>query len=258
MARVLAVGGCHWDIRYVGKRELIPGESTPATSKRSPGGAVSNVARTLRGLGHQVSIASVVGNTPSPEDDLRLFGHVPDLPTASYVTVEYPDGSLAYGLADMEIYAHLDHAFYAGLAQEAAGADLVLVDCNAPGEAVAGLLDTGVRPVGIAVSPAKVGNFEGVLDRLSAMFMNAAEAEVLGAGLGQLPMAVVTSGADGARLLERGQQVVHFPAPDFQPAHVNGLGDRLAGLTLDLLMAGASWAGALEQALERLPKEMER
>ena len=80
MARVLAVGGCHWDIRYVGKRELIPGESTPATSKRSPGGAVSNVARTLRGLGHQVSIASVVGNTPSPEDDLRLFRHVPDLP----------------------------------------------------------------------------------------------------------------------------------------------------------------------------------
>lgn len=248
MARVLCIGGCHWDIRLIAQEPLLDGESTPVSSRAGPGGAVTNVARTLREVGHSVEIASVVGVDP-PE--ISMFSKIVSGPSGRYVTVERPDGSLVYGLADLDLYDAMDAAWYADLSDRTATFDAVVLDCNATADALAAF-STDKNLYAVAVSPAKVGNFTPIISDLDGLFLNSQEAEVLGGQLNRAPLVLETMGAAGARLLRSGEIAKIWPAPGGRPGHVNGLGDRLAGLTIAALLDGMGWVDAIDHGLNQL------
>jgi len=249
VARVLCIGGCHWDIRLIAQQPLLAGESTPVTSDMTPGGAVSNVARALRSKGHDVEIASVVGNNPPEQSHLSKV--LQGRESGRYITVETSDGQLVHGLADLDIYAAMDADWYAGLSEASHGYDAVVIDCNAQPEALARFETT--KPLyAVSVSPAKVQHFRDVLPRLSGLFLNKNEAAVLGDLIIRSAITLKTLGKDGAVLLDHGKMIDQWPAPVGQPAHVNGLGDRLTGLVLSSLLNGSCWQDAVFNGLGEL------
>ena len=249
MANVLCIGGCHWDIRLIAHQALLAGESTPVTSKMSAGGAVSNVARALRSKGHLVEIASVVGNNP-PEQS-RLSKVLTGQESGRYITVETASGDLVHGLADLDIYGAMDAQWYQGLSLASEQFDAVVIDCNAQPQALS-CFETSKPLYAVSVSPAKVAHFRDILPRLDGLFLNQSEAAVLDESLQQAAKTLKTLGSNGAALLQYGQEISRWPAPEGRPAHVNGLGDRLTGLVLHGLIQGQAWQDAVMGGLSEL------
>ena len=224
----------------------------PIRSKREPGGAAANMARTLESEGHSYTFASVYGHEVPPIKG-DLVTQIEGTASARYVSLENDEGAVLHGFADMDIYErYMIIHWYRTLIPAAAKADCVVIDCNGPDGSLAsvGWFDC---LVGLAVSPAKVRRLLPVLNRLQILFCNAAEAQRLGADLAKVAQAVVTHGADGAEILNWGTSVARFPAPTWTPTSGNGLGDRLAGLTLSRYLDGKPLDQALPEALEALP-----
>ena len=97
--------------------EVIPGESNPVRSSRSPGGVAVNIARALSDLDCIVGLASRVGSDPGGRAlvDYLATSRIKAVDiteettchTAAYTAVVDPQGELVVGLADMEIYNRL-------------------------------------------------------------------------------------------------------------------------------------------------------
>ena len=245
-------GGNHWDERWVIQQALIPGESIPIQSQRRPGGAAANMCRALIADGHDCTFASVYGQDTPPLTG-PYVRQICGENTPRYTSIEDKSGKVLYGLADMELYERgMTADWYRSLIPVAKDADVVVIDCNGPDGVLAhvGWFDF---MVGLAVSPAKVCRLRPILDRLQILFCNAAEVKALGADLAKVAQAVVTQGPKGAHLLHWGTCIATFPAPDWTPPSGNGLGDRLAGLTLSRVLAGSPLDQALPDALEALP-----
>lgn len=248
MTKAFLIGGNHWDERWVVDQDLHSGESVPVKTSRQPGGAVANMARAMGPI--ETQLASVYGDTPPPvlgDYQRRIEG----ASSARYVSLENAEGEVLYGFADMEIYArHMTADWYGGLERPARQADALVVDCNGPEGALASV---AAHPfmVALAVSPAKAARLRPILDRLALLFCNQAEAQAF--DLSSVRQAVVTYGKAGAAILERGRVTARFPAPPWQPRSGNGLGDRLAGLTLARVLQGQALDLALPKALEDLP-----
>lgn len=252
MMDVLLVGGNHWDETWIANQELIAGESIPVRTSRQPGGAVANMARALRGFGLKAELASVYGHEAPPIEGAHVHC-VPDAPSARYVSLETAEGQVLHGFADMAIYEqHMGASWYANLVLAAQQAKAVVWDCNGPEGALPSLPNLKFQAA-LAVSPAKVARLIPILGNLQILFCNAAEAQFLGAHLDQVAQAVVTYGADGAAIVRGGREVARYAAPAWQPRSANGLGDRLAGLTLAHVLGGMNLDRALERALEDLP-----
>ena len=248
MSGAFLIGGNHWDERWVLSQDLQRGESVPVHTSRQPGGAVANMARAMQGV--EIQLASVYGDTAPPV----LGAHqtrVKHASSARYVSLENTNGEVLYGFADMAIYeSHMTTAWYEQLGVPAAKSDALVLDCNGPLGALASI---GSHPflVALGVSPAKAGRLSAILGRLDLLFCNQAEARNL--DLSRARRAVVTHGAAGVSLIEGGNVTARFPAPDWQPSSGNGLGDRLAGLTLAAVLQGDPLDQALPKALEALP-----
>ena len=250
---VFLIGGNHYDETWITSQDLIPGESIPIQTQRQPGGAAANMARVLMHEGLSCTFASVYGDDTLPPLTGPFITPIPGERSARYVSLEDQNGQVLHGFAGMAIYERqMSEAWYAALSRQAAKADCVVVDCNGPEGALAKVAGLP-HMVALAVSPAKVRRLVPILDRLQLLFCNAAEAGVLGVDLAQVSQAVVTRGAEGAAIFAHGVEVAHFPAPRWTPASGNGLGDRLAGLTLARVLAGKRLDQALPEALEALP-----
>lgn len=210
------------------------------------------MARVLRAEGLVCTFASVHGAEPPPLNG-PFVTQIPSESSARYVSLEDQHGQVLHGFAYMDIYErHMTGPWYQSLIPQAAKADCVVVDCNGPEGA---LTSVGWFQfmVAVAVSPAKVRRLVPILDRLQLLFCNTAEAEKLGEDLKKVSQAVVTQGAKGAAIFEHGTKVAQFSAPDWTPTSGNGLGDRLAGLTLTRVLQGKALDQALPEALEALP-----
>ena len=245
---VVCVGALHVDAKARVSGPVISGTSNPAVVSRTPGGVAGNIARTLARLGVPVSIVSVVGDDAAGRGLLaRVAGEgvgvedvvvLPGAATASYTAVLDGGGSLALGIADMEIYDRLDGSVVGPAVSRHGSGVIWCADANpAPGglaalSAVASLLF--LDPVSVAKAPRLLPLLPGA----AAVFPDAAEATAL-TGLVDLEEAahalvrsgvervVITLGGQGV-LVADAAAVVRRPAVEHDPiVDVTGAGDAL-------------------------------
>lgn len=280
MTRIVCIGGAVLDRAYRLDAPARAGTSNPARASLAFGGVARNVAESLARLGDAVALVSLVGDDESGAAllahaktagiDVSGTARVPDARTAEYVCVLEPDGGLAMGLAAMELFARFDRAFVEANAGALDGAGLVFGECNLSADAVSALIAranaAGARLALDAVSVAKSARLPrdlsgtGILfcarDEAEAIVGSAHEPEALARALVErgAAAAVVTLGADGLVLAERGAPPRRLPAPPADVVDVTGAGDALIAGTLHRLAAGAPLADALRtgQRLARL------
>jgi len=262
--KIACFGGAHLDTKV----HLIDGprlgSSNPATTTQSPGGVACNIARDIARMGAQVTLCSLVGDdmaaaalrstlTAEGVDDSGLVIH-PQRPTAGYTAVLDPDGGLYIAIADMEIYDAIGSAWVEKAARQASGADLWVVDANLPTRALEMLAERAPVPVlADTVSASKAIRLRPILDRLTGVFPDRAEAAVLANGypfdheanaeaIAQMGTAtvVVSLGPDGAHLRTGGMVETRPAAISDQVVDVTGAGDALlAGYAFALAAGGA-------------------
>lgn len=283
MRRVVCVGALHVDAKARVAGPVIAGTSNPAVVSRTPGGVACNVARSLARLGVPVSIVSVVGDDAIGQGllsriaaegvDIEGVVVVPGSTTAGYTAVLDGTGALAFGIADMEIYDHLDAAVVSPAVDRHAGDVLWMADANpAPSglaelSAVVGLLH--LDPVSVA----KARRLLPLLRGSAAIFPDGAEATALTgcadpaeaaarlvrSGVGR---AVVTLGARG--VLDSASMVSRPAVASGPVADVTGAGDALLAGYLAAVSRGepdpVGWglaaASLAVETLETVPEEL--
>ena len=192
--KLLAVGGAHVDRRGQVAGPFAPGASNPGRMREDVGGGAFNALRNAAQRGIDCSLMSVRGADSAGENVARaiLQAKIRDISavfldraTASYTALIDRDGDVIAGLADMELY---ETVFAKQLRRskardEIAAADTILCDANLPAAALERLAAlAGGKPLfAIAISPAKVVRFSGVLASVSCLFMNGREAAALSA-----------------------------------------------------------------------------
>ncbi len=265
--RVLCIGGAVVDLTYVAERRLRPGTSNPATGSRAFGGVARNVAVNLARLGVAVALVSALGEDDSgralAEDLVRIGVDTSGLRrcegarTADYVALLEPDGSLAFGIADMAVLDRLE--FGDVVRSISQGFAWIFADCNCSPALLAGLIcharAGGDRLAVDAVSTPKAERLPACLDGLDVLFLNLDEAAtVLGRDSGSLDprqaisglrdrgveSVVLTLGADGLLLGTRKDAPLHIPAVPTRIVDVTGAGDALIAGTLAGLIRGAA------------------
>ena len=144
-----------------------------------------------------------------------------------------------------------------------AEADAILTDANMPVDAIRRLLAlANGKPIyAIAISPAKIVRFSGMLDKFRCIFMNRREAKAL-AGFEQarevspteilsnlkkdgLKCAVMTDSASSVWLLDKGVISNIKPPSAQEVVDVTGAGDALAGAATAAMMLGIGFNEAI-------------
>jgi len=266
--RIACLGGAHHDIKAHLHAPARPGSSNPARFSRSPGGVACNVARNLARLGVGTTLCSVVGTDPAAEallarvatEGVETAGVSRDAehPTASYLAILDPDGSLVLGVADTAVYDALHPTWADRAAERVASADLWVVDANLPGPVLTRLLEIAPVPVfADPVSAAKAGRLRPVLERFTAVFPDRAEAAMLAGGEAGDPAGsaeaivaagtdtvVVTLGGEGAHLRDAAGAITRPPIRSTRVVDVTGAGDALlAGFAFAFLSGEADPLG---------------
>lgn len=260
---ITCIGGIVRDVTYRARASLERGTSNIVATREGFGGVARNVAENLARLGRPVSLVSRVGSDGA--DILEHAGtagidtsriETAEGPTARYVAVLEPDGSLAMGLADMAALDSLDAAFV--VRADPRGA--VFADCNLASDALEHLADSEtITFLAIdAVSRAKVRRLPRDLTGIDLLFLNRDEAEAL-TGEGEtneqynrllergVGAVVLTLGEEGAIAASR-EDVATISAPPVKVVDVTGAGDALAAGTLHALLDGASLPEAVASA----------
>jgi pseudouridine kinase len=265
--RIVCIGAAAIDRKYRARARLLRDTSNPVTSDRAAGGVARNVAENLARLGVPTGLVSLVGDDAGGRwlrEALQAAGvdtaglqAAAGLATAEYVAVLEPDGSLAYGLADMAIFDAITPATLAA----APGLDRaawIFADCNLPAPVLEHLLHGRPRSARLAVdavSVAKAARLPRDLAGLDLLFLNEAEAEaILGAALAPEGAAralrergaaalVLTRGAGGL-LAADPAGVKAVPAFACRVVDVTGAGDALIAATLHRLVKGDALAEA--------------
>lgn len=285
LPRLLGVGGAHIDRRGQVAGDYVAGASNPGTLREEVGGVVLNALRNAVQRGVRASLFSVRGGDAAGDTVARAIATAGiedlsavflDRPTPSYTALVERGGDLIAGLADMGLYelAFPKQLSRSKLRDAVAQADAVLCDANLPALAARKLatLADGKPIFAIAISPAKVVRFSGMLDAVSCLFMNLREARALSgmdqqAEPGAIAAALREQGLRAGVLTAGGRPVTGFDAhgtfsitpPPGNVADETGAGDALAGATVAGLMAGRGLREALREgmAAARLTVESE-
>jgi hypothetical protein len=200
---------------------LIAGTSNPGTVTSDFGGVARNVAENLVRLGRGVRMVSRVGDD---ETGRAVVGHLAGLgvdtaaitvsqrATASYTAILQQDGELVLGLADMGIYDEITPALLEPALPQLLECELWFVDANLPADTLRWIAEVSshLALTADAVSVVKSRKLTGILDVVSPLFLNVAQAAaVLGtdgfadaesaarAMSGRVLSGVVTAGASG-------------------------------------------------------------
>jgi sugar/nucleoside kinase (ribokinase family) len=265
---IACIGGIVLDRKARVIEKLHRGSSNPVTVTTSPGGVVSNVARSLARLGCRVSLFSIVGDDPigvsllreleSAGIDVSNVCRSTKSPTANYTAVLEPNGELFIGLADMAVFEELDPHWADSIAPLLAQGQVWILDTNLPAPTLERLLKAhkgGATVLADPVSVAKSARLRGALDALDVLFPDRKEAaelsghpietrgdvgkaasEIRRLGVGTV---VVTLGADGL-YIDDGKSGRFLPAMSTRKVcDVTGAGDALvAGFAYGLLSGG--------------------
>lgn len=218
MPTIACIGGTTLDRRARAHDPLIKGTSNPATVTTRPGGVARNVADWLSQLGMDTALYSAMGDDRIAYDLLRELAtkgvdvsgvlRSPDHPTATYTAALEPDGELALGLADMQIFEELNPDWCDAIAPAIEQCPIWLVDANLPRKALDYLLNTyGDQATIVAdpVSVAKAERLRPLLDAVDVVVPDRKEAAVLS---GQLTETLEQVAAAAAQIWELGPGTV--------------------------------------------------
>jgi ketohexokinase len=260
MTGILCVGSAVLDLVFSVPRYPAEDEEVRASALRvDAGGNAANTARVLRGLGHEVALAAVLGDHPSgsplPERlrqagvDLSPCRHVPEMPPLSAIllsrqggrrTIVHHRATPEYGLAD---FARLDLARWRWVHFEARpGTDTAHMARHAS-------LFRPELQISIEVEKVRPG-IEDCLPLARIAFFSRGHVEACGFQRpepflremrGRIPQTLLTAawGAEGAWAIESDGTLRHAPA-FAPPAVVDTLG---AGDTFNAGMIGALASG---------------
>lgn len=253
--KIACIGGAHIDRHGVLAAPLIPGTSNPGTVTSDFGGVARNVAENLSRLGRDVLMVSRVGDDESGRAVLSRLDSlgigksqigVSARPTASYTAILEPNGELVLGLADMAIYDEITPAILQPALPRLLECELWFVDANLPAETLGWLAraSSHLALAADAVSVVKSRRLTGILETVSPLFLNIAQAasilgvdafpdaETAARALSQRVLAgVVTAGAAGVAAWLNGEVRV-MPARPALVRDVTGAGDALIAGTL--------------------------
>lgn len=272
--KLLAIGGAHIDRRGQLNVDYIPGASNPGTMCEEVGGGVFNAARVVVQLGLQTAFLSVRGGDVQGETVARAIKQAMiddlssvflDRQTATYTAILDKSGDIITAIADMAIYeTALPRQITRRKTRDAiSAADAILTDANMPVEAIHRLLAlaSGKPIYAIAISPAKIVRFSGMLEQFHCIFMNRREAKAL-AGLEQasdispseillklaeagLKRAVMTDGAASVWFLNNAVTANIEPPSAHEVVDVTGAGDALAGAATAAMMQNIDFEEAV-------------
>ena len=282
--RVVCFGGATLDRTYHAADPIRTGTSNPAIGRRGYGGVARNVCENLARLGVNTGLVSLVGDDESGKSlvrhlqslgvDTSRVGIAARHSTAEYAAILNPDNSLAFGIADMEVFSAFTIHGLPRLWPYLAAASWVFVDCNLPALVLRDLIvrkrGTRFKLAVDAVSTHKAERLPADLTGIDLLFLNKDEAETLlkldiqytlppeliaqalcERGARQV---VLTLGADGLIVASDPSDVAAVPAVQANPVDVTGAGDALIAGTLARLVAGstlveAARTGSLAAAL---------
>ncbi len=254
----------------------VLGASNPGTVRLAAGGVGLNVASILARLGLKVRLVARIGSDADGEMVLAAAkaagvdtSHIVVAPgerTAWYQGTFDENGGLIIGVADMAIYDRMTPETIGPAAAAAPASDFWVTDANLPAETLGFLTEqasTVHRPLAaLTVSPAKGRRLRLLLSRVTHLFANRKEADVIiGTALDGRPHdtvglagelvahgaanAVVTDGPNPLGFASRGE-TPHGLAPlRTNVRSVNGAGDSFAAGTIYGLSAGESFHDAV-------------
>lgn len=210
---------------------FLMGQSHPGGWKQSVGGVGANVARHLANFGGNVRFATVFGNDDdaiSIERKLEAEGLtlLPDSAiqhgqTPSYTVIHDHAGDVIVGLADMALHAHMNRDWVTRAAEFGSSADVWIADTNMPADTLSELckIKGEIPLIVIAVSPAKIGILQKLMDKIDGLICNTSEAETLvqkplrsaaeaASGLAFLgvPLAIVSNGSEPCAIARKQQE----------------------------------------------------
>ncbi len=199
-ANVVVFGAINIDLLATASVPVTSDDSTPGTLRSYAGGVGRNIAENLTRLGLATTLVSVVGDDEFGQTLLREMQQIgidvsyvavkSGASTASYTAVHNNDGELQYAISDMRLFDEfrlLDESALSGeierspLQQVIKGADAVVVDANLPESALKEIASCchSIQIYADGVSRTKCTRLAGVLDRLSLLKVNRAEALAL-------------------------------------------------------------------------------
>jgi pseudouridine kinase len=276
---ITVFGGATVDRIAMTAGPAVLGASNPGTSRSAAGGVGLNVARNLARLGHSVRLvtrigadaegAAILAAAEAARVDMSAADVSETSSTASYQAAFDNAGGLVIGIADMAIAEEMTPATLGPAAARSPAGDLWVIDANLPAATIvflAGEAQTAGRALAaLAVSPVKALRLAAVLDRVTLLFANRAEAAaLLGrvadedqrtaaklalglAGKG-LRHAVISDSAGPLAGASGGVVRAFTPLPAAVRS-VNGAGDALAAGTIHGLALGQSLFEAVELGL---------
>lgn len=278
---IALIGGIHMDRVAHGKVAILPDTSTPGAIEARPGGVASNVARILARLSITTALAGRLGEDADGDKlraELMAVGidtsaiKTSDLPTASYLALHHPDGSLAAAVVDTAITEEITAEDFSPLPPSLAGARWWFLDTNLREDTLQGLcaLADDRLIAADAVSLAKAPRLAPCLTHIEVLFANRAEATAL---LNSLPNAweqsdrsaedlaealcaagvanaVVTDGGNGLAYCQASaKNAKRLNAHKAHIRDVTGAGDALIGGTLSGLIDDLPLEDALGRGL---------
>ena len=244
--RIIVVGSINLDLVARCARLPRPGETlTDASFERVPGGKGANQALAAARLGASVALVGAVGRDPFGDEALALLdeGGVrldevrqADAPTGVALIVVAEDGENQIVVAPG---ANAAVKAPSGLAQ----ADAVLCQLEIPLDTVA---EAARDAVYFCLNAAPARSLPAaLLEGVDLLVVNRYELEAIGRYDG---LVALTLGADGAVLLEGGEEVARATPPPVDPVDGTAAGDGFTACLLVSLIEGRGRGEALRRA----------
>ena len=245
------IGAAHWDHIYRVKDTVQMGRSNPVEALVKAGGVAQNVARHLVRFRHRVGLTTVCAKDSGPELAGLLANagvicefHEVEGTRPSYTAILDRDGNLVLGLADMDLY---DCATLEGIPdvdrnKNEDPAACWVIDAVFPTPVLKGIIQrmhsqasqagrtsqqgrAGKPIIALATSPAKARRFAPILDLLTGLICNEAEAWAILSSCSAVPADLPDSPVDAKTDSPVGSQV--SATPDSAKANAQALFDCL-------------------------------
>jgi ribokinase len=244
---IAVVGSINLDLVARCERLPRPGETlTDATFERIPGGKGANQALAAARLGAPVSLVGAVGEDPFALEALALLDEG-GVDLAGVRRVAAPTGvALILVAADGENQIVVAPGANAAAESGAGGleaADAVLCQLEIP----VGTVEDALRRARFAclnAAPARTLP-DALLESVDLLVVNRYELETIGRYDG---LTALTLGAEGAILLEGGEEVARAAPPPVEAVDGTGAGDAFTACLLVSLLEGRPHAEALTRA----------
>jgi pseudouridine kinase len=262
MGYITVVGALNIDLIATSFEEPVPGDSSPGVVKMSAGGVGRNIARSLRDLGEEVQLIAPVSEDADGAFaradcaglGISLDGALPVPSSCRYLCVNGPEGSLRLAVNDMAAMALLTPAELEARLPLINGSDLIVLDANLSEDALRFLAARTEKPlVADPVSAPKASRMRGILNRLTAIKPNRAEAAALtGLSPDDAPEALAAAllhqgvthiylslGGDGM-LYAGAEGTFTSPSQAVRAVNFNGCGDAATAVVAHALRRGLS------------------